>query len=313
MKMARVVDEHGFERPMTALSLLIPSDWQFQGNVQYGKAAGCHADLVRLAFRAVSADGKFAFELLPGGAWQWADDANAVRMMQANNQRMAQFGMHGCDVRPPPTAADYLRQTVVPAARRQARVTGVEPVPEVQQQLQEQVRQAEQAAARQGIPVRVRADVARARLSYSIGAEPVEEWLTASTVSRGTPGPAFNLGRLGQTMYYTGGGDHVFGFRAPQGQLDTQEKFFWMMLSTVHLDPQWQARIIQVIAGMQAKDSQGVQDRTKIIAKNGQDISNIMNQTFENTNKSQDRNMEGWSQYMRGVETYRNPNSGETV
>jgi|SRR5579859_1243714 len=34
MKKVAVVDAHGFERPIQALSLLIPSDWQFQGSVQ---------------------------------------------------------------------------------------------------------------------------------------------------------------------------------------------------------------------------------------------------------------------------------------
>ena len=315
MKMVRVVDERGFERPMTALSLLIPTDWQFQGNAQYSLAPGCHGNLVRLVFRAASPDGRLAIEMLPGNSWQWADDPNSLQMMRAGNQQMAQFGARGCDIMPPMTAEDFLRRSIIPAARREARVERVEPIPDVAQQLQEQARQAEQAAARQGIPVRVRADVASARLSYGVNGQPVEEWLIATTFSSGIAGPSFNMntGRMGQTLFYTCGGDHVFGLRAPQGQLDAQESFFRMVLSTVRVDPQWQARVTQVIANMQAAEIKGARDRSAIITKSGQDIGNIISQTYENTNRSRDHAMEGWSQYTRGVETYRNPNTGEMV
>lgn len=63
MKKATVIDEHGFERPLPALSLLIPSDWQFQSSVQYGKGGGCSGNLVKVVFRATSPDGKMALEL----------------------------------------------------------------------------------------------------------------------------------------------------------------------------------------------------------------------------------------------------------
>lgn len=89
MKLVRIVDERGFERPMTALTLLVPVDWQVQGGVQYGQGAGCHANLVRLTFHAESPDGRLAFELFPGNTWQWTDDPNMRNMMQASNQQQA--------------------------------------------------------------------------------------------------------------------------------------------------------------------------------------------------------------------------------
>ena len=105
----------------------------------------------------------------------------------------------------------------------------------------------------------------------------------------------------------------IFGLRAPQGELNAKEKFFNMVLSTVRVDPQWQARVNQVLGNISAAETKGAADRSRIIAQNGRDISNIINQTYENTSKSHDRAMEGWSQYMRGVETYRNPSTGDTV
>jgi len=315
MKLVRIVDERGFERPMTALTLLIPVDWNFQGSVQYGQGTGCHANLVHLVFRAASPDGKLAVELLPGNTWQWTDDLNMRTMMQQSNQQMSRYGVRGCDIMAPMTADQFLRQTVIPALRRSARIAASEPLPDAAQRLQEEAAQAQQDAARQGIRASVRTDAGRVRLTDVRSGVPVEEWLTAMTSSLAMPGPSFDIrtGRAGQAMYYTNSADHVFATMAPQGQLDAQEKLFRLMMGTVRVDPQWQARVQQVVANLQAQDTQGANARSAIATKAGQDMSKIIHDTYQNATASREHSMEGWSQYMRGVQTFRNPNTGETV
>jgi len=315
MKLVRIVDERGFEQPMTALTLLIPTDWQFQGGVQYGQGTGCHANLVKLSFRAGSPDGRLAMELFPENTWQWTNDLNMRKMMQASNQQMARFGARGCDIMPPMSADEFLRRSVLPFVRRDARVSGSEPMPDAAQRLEEEARQLQQIAARQGMRVNIRTDAGRVRVSYMLGGEPVEEWFTAMTSSTGMAGPSFNMrtGRMGQTLYYSNAADHVFAMRAPQGQLDAQEKFFRLVMGTVRVDPQWQARVEQVIANLQAQDIKGANDRSAIAAKAGQDMSKMIHDAYQNATNSRDHSMEGWSQYMRGVQTFRNPNTGETV
>jgi hypothetical protein len=118
---------------------------------------------------------------------------------------------------------------------------------------------------------------------------------------------------MGQVLYYTNAADHVFAMRAPQGQLDAQEKFFQLLMASVHVDPQWQARVQQVIANLQAQDSKGAMDRSAIATKAGQDMSKIIHDTYQNATTSREHAMEGWSQYMRGVQPFRNPTTGETV
>ena len=315
MKLARIVDERGFERPMTALTLLLPTDWQFQGSVQYAQATGCHANIVQLIFRAGSQDGRVAIELFPGNTWQWTDDPNMRNMLQTSNQQMARFGRRGCDIMAPMTAEEFLRRQVLPSARRGAAVAGSEAMPDAEARMQEEAREAQQAAARQGIRVNVRSSAGRVRVSYALGGQPVEEWFTAMTSSISMAGPSFNMrtGRMGQAVYYSSTADHVFGMRAPQGQLDAQEKLFQLVMSTVRVDPQWQARVQQVIANLQAQDSKGAADRSAIATKAGQDMSKIIHDTYQNATTSREHSMEGWSQYMRGVETFRNPNTGDTV
>ena len=315
MKRVSVMDEHGFERPIPALSLLIPTDWNFQSQVVYGKATGCKAELVRMRFVASSPDGKMAIEPFPGRTWQWSDDPNAVRMMQMSNQQTAQFGGRGCDIAPPMRAGDFVQRQVIPAARQGSRVLGVERVPEAEPMVQQSIRQYEQQAAQAGLRMRITGDVGKVRIERAVNGQPAEEWITALTYASGTAGPSYNMatGGLGQTMYYTCGAELIFGLRAPKGELDAKDKFFMMVLDTVRVDPQWQARINQVMGNISAAETKGAADRSRIITQNGRDISNIINQTYENQQKSHDRAMEGWSQYMRGVETYRNPSTGETI
>jgi hypothetical protein len=186
---------------------------------------------------------------------------------------------------------------------------------EADARLQEEAREAQQAAARQGLRVNVRTSAARVRVSYTLGGQLVEEWLTAMTTSIGMAGPSFSMrtGRMGQAVYYSSAADHVFGMRAPQGQLDAEEKFFRLVTGTVRVDAQWQARVQQVIANLQAQDSKSAADRSAIIAKSGQDTARIIHDTYQNATNSREHSMESWSQYMRGVQTFRDPSTGDTV
>jgi hypothetical protein len=235
--------------------------------------------------------------------------------MQAAAQQSMRFGRKECDIMPPMTPGEFLRRMVVPRVRPDAQVAAIEPLPEVAQKLQEKVCDQENMAARAGMHVRIRADAGRARLTYTLNGQAAEEWITAVTSAAVVPMPSFNMatGQMGQAAYYTCGGHLIFGLRAPQGQLAAREKFFDLILSTIQVDPEWQGRITQVLVNMQAADSKGARDRSAIIAQNGRDIGNIINQTYQNRQRAEDASAEQFSQYIRGVETYRNPRTGETV
>lgn len=315
MKKVSVMDEHGFERPMRALSLLVPKDWQFQGNLQYGKAVGCPSNLVTIAFRANSPDNSTSLEMFPSLKWQWSDDPNTVQMLQANNQQMARFGAQGCPVMPVMPAAEYLRREILPKARAGARVLGAEPMPDLAQEVQRKVREQEQLAAQMGLRVSMRWDMARLRIAYQLNGREMEEWLAAVTFAAGIPAPTFNMrtGRMGQAMSYSCGAAYLFSMRAPQGQLQGMERFFMMMLSTVQEEPEWQNRVTQVIAKMSADNSNAAMQRSQIIAQAGRQQSEIINRGYQERSKIQDSTAKQFDQYIRGVQSYRNPNTGETV
>jgi len=57
LKKVEIVDAQGFERPMTALTLLIPMEWQARGGVRWNAAAMCQTDGTRLEWTATGPGG----------------------------------------------------------------------------------------------------------------------------------------------------------------------------------------------------------------------------------------------------------------
>ncbi len=306
LKKAAVMDQSGFERPMVSFSLLIPSDWQYQGATQWVLKDSCNT--IQTTFRAAGPDGR-AFEVFPAYNWTWADDPTYLKQGYAQK---AQMGYHACDVLPPMGAADFLRRNIG-RLRPNAQVVSMEPVPKAIQALQAEARKTEQMAMQYNLRQQVRPDVARARLKYSQNGQAVEEWIVARTIITGTLGQAYNMrtGGMGQSWSYSCEGIMV-AERAAQGQLDGNEKLFETIVGTIRVNPEWQARITQNAAQMQQIELKGVRERSAIVTKNAQDIANIQRQGWENKQKSEDHIFGQFSQATLGVETYRNPATGET-
>jgi Short C-terminal domain len=307
MKMAQVMDQQGFEKPLVSATMLIPTDWQFQGGTAWNIKDSCNT--IQTTVKASGPDGR-AFEIFPAYAWSWADDPTFLR--QAFAQK-AQFGTHACDVQPPVSAADYAKQ-IIGKIRPNVRIASMESAPELLDRLQQQARQTEQSAAQFHLQQRVRPDVVKARLKYTLNGQAVEEWVVVATVTTTSTGPSFDVrsGRMAQANSYNCRATMV-AERAPQGQLDASSKFFDLLNSTFHVNAEWQARVVRNAQAVQQIELKGVRDRAAIVSKNADDIRNIQQQGYENRQRVQDQSFKDFDQVIRGVESYRNPGTGETV
>ncbi|HEV3197878.1 MAG TPA: hypothetical protein VGZ73_08215, partial [Bryobacteraceae bacterium] len=306
MKKVTVMDQNGFERPIPSASLLLPADWQYQGATQWNIKDSCNG--IQTSFRSSGPDGR-AFEIFPLYNWAWADDPTFLR--QAAQQK-AQYGTKPCDVMPPMGAAEFLRRNL-PRLRPNAQLAGMEPLPKYLQLMQQQARQTEQMATRYNLRQQVRPDVARARLRYNLNGKAVEEWVVATTVITGTLGPSYDVrsARMTQAFNYSCTAT-LSAARAPEGQLDSSEKFFELIISTIRIDPSWQSRINQQASTMQAIEQKGIRDRVAINTKTANEIADIRRQGYENQQRSEDHIFGQFSDNTRGVERFRNPTSGET-
>ena len=298
MKVAQIVDAQGFERPIASATLLIPEDWQSQGATTWNIKDKCNG--VQTRFLVTGPDGR-AFERFPVYKWAWADDP---RPLQASFAQRAKLGAHACDVMPPMGAEEYLRRNLA-KIRPSAQLVSFEPAPKLMEDLHQKAQQTEEAARRFKLQQQVKYDAIKARVKYSVDGKPMEEWILAATVTTGTFGPlqrwTYNC------VAYTG------AQRAPLGELDGSEKLFELIASTYRTSPEWQARITKNALAMQQIELKGIRDRSAIVAKSAEDTRNIQRQAFENQQKAEDSNSTNFSQYIRGVETYQNPTTGETV
>jgi hypothetical protein len=312
MKQVEVIDRGGFEKPMPALHMMVPTDWQFEGQVSYGTGTGCIPDMAQGSFQAHSADGALVLEGFPMFSWRYADNPLTQRAMEQENRSMAQFKRKPCPVAPPVSAAELLRQMVIPKYRPGKSIAGVEPLPEFAETMRLRLGLPKDGAAAPGGPSRAatRVDAARARLQYDDGGRAVEEWITAVTVITATPG--FAAPGQGTPYYYDCHGVMMLALRAPRGQLAGQDKLFKLMGSTLRRDPQWGARIDQMIAKSNQVVQQEQQKRQAIVNQTQQDIFRMQQEGAAHRAAAAQSSFEASDQIIRGVQTYRNPETGST-
>jgi hypothetical protein len=309
MKMVKAMDEHGFERPLVAYSILVPPDWQSEGSVTWNIMPYDRCNTTQITLRASGPDGR-GLETLPYYNWVWDDYPETLRQVQA---MQTPFGPRPCDVQPPMAAADYVRR-MLGQIRPNAQVVVIEPAPKLMEILQKQARQMEQDAARYGLQQSVRPDAARVRLKYDSNGKPVEEWVYAFTITRARLGPHFNPQTMQMFQAYTYDcSAHLTTQRVPEGQLDASDKFFDLVWSTARVSPEWGARVVQSALAIQQIELKGIRDRSRIISQSANEIADMQMQGWQNRQRSEDRVFDSITQSIRGVETYRNPATGETI
>ncbi|MFO0773354.1 MAG: SHOCT domain-containing protein [Nitrospiraceae bacterium] len=121
MRYVQVMDAQGWEKPVEAFRILLPSDWTHDGGVRWVMSLGCPANTIQLQFRAVAPDGVTGIEFLPGYNWVSSEDP----LMLQVQQRQAQ-NQQGCNPGPVVGAADFLRTMLVPQYRKGAQVLTAE-------------------------------------------------------------------------------------------------------------------------------------------------------------------------------------------
>ncbi len=309
MKMVKAMDEQGFERPMAAYSILVPTDWQSEGGVAWNIKPYDRCNTTQITLRASGPDGR-GLETLPYYNWVWDDFPQVLQQAQAFQ---GQFGYRPCDVQPPMTAADYIRR-MLGQIRPNAQLLVLEPAPKLLEKLQQQTRQMEQDAARYGMQQSVRPDAARARLKYELNGKPVEEWIYAFTITKAVPGLHLNPQTMQMVQAYSYNcSAHMTTQRAPEGQLDASDKFYDLIWSTARINPEWANRVLQNALAIQQIELKGVRDRSRIISQSANEIADMQMQGWQARQRSEDRVFDSITQSIRGVETYRNPATGETI
>ncbi len=245
MKQVKIIDQAlGQGKP--AYDLMIPTTWQFKGWVNIGAAeGGCFADWFAVVGDAKSADNSIELQMLPQYTWQYIDDPAGQRQMQMQNQKDAQFGMKPCPVRAPIPAADFLRQDLIAKYRKGKTVVSVEPFPELDQIVRHRLGLPPTAAGgtgRDSDGCRPRAALLRRRQRSTRRGMDYRRHRCA----RLSPSAAAAQPTIGTLLW------SCFTAR-PKGKLDSNDRLFKLMASTIHPEPEWQKLSNGIIAGLYQK------------------------------------------------------------
>ena len=307
MKKVEAMDQQGFERPLPTVSLLIPVDWQMQGATTWTIKDSCNTIQTHLVVNGPDGRG---FENFPEYNWVWADDPTFYQQSFAQKARM---GTHACDVMAPMSAQDYLRRNLS-KIRPNAQLVGFEPAPKLMESLTAEAHQAAQMSQQMKMVRQVKPDAIKARVKYILNGKPVEEWIYAGILISGIRGPSLDMRTMQQVQRWTYNCvARTAAQRAPEGQLDASVKLFELIATTYRWNPEWQSKVSGQALAMQKIELKGIRDRSAIVAKSAEDTRNAQREIYENQSRAEEHTSTQFSQYVRGVETYRDPDTGSTV
>lgn len=102
LERVRILDEMGFDRPVEAMSVLIPKGWRTQTGVRWNSVNGCRGEIVTWQMEATSPDDAIKLVVLPVRSFVASQDAMTRQTLLAASQQ------GGCAVSAPFTAAQYV-------------------------------------------------------------------------------------------------------------------------------------------------------------------------------------------------------------
>jgi hypothetical protein len=101
-----------------------------------------------------------------------------------------------------------------------------------------------------------------------------------------------------------------YSFRAHRGQLDRLTPVMYTTIHSTRLSPEWYGYLNYVRRLFTDRMAQGIRNAGRIsdtITRNTAEIGKMYEDSYRKANESQDRIARSYSEYIRGVETYRNP------
>ena len=102
LQRVRILDEMGFDRPVEAMSVLVPRGWRTEGGVRWRGVNECRGEMITWQMSATSPDGAIRFTVLPVRSFSFFQN----QMLQQGALAAQQQG--GCRVNAPFDAAQYL-------------------------------------------------------------------------------------------------------------------------------------------------------------------------------------------------------------
>jgi hypothetical protein len=297
----RIKDQNGFSQPVEAYSILLPKGWRIEGQVNWVINTACAAEAVQNRVTATSPDGAFRLEVFPQRNWQWYDDP----MLLQNAQAAAQFGNPGCPLARPYDAGEYLEQVFVPGDLRGAQLVSHQPNEQMVNIMRQEAQRANTLYQSSGVNLESRPSAQIGRVKWPDSRIGIVLCAVEQTVAT-MP----NLLNGGNYASYQCRATVKTMLSAPAGREQEAEQILGTIVASVRINPEWQTAVQRVFNNIAQVELRETAKRAAIWRQTQSEISAIQRRTWEDSQASRDRISEGWSQALRGVETWKEPGGG---
>lgn len=297
MSQARIMDPSGFDKPMLAATVLIPSGWRAQGGIVWGAHGQCGDDYAS-RWEAVSPDGASSMSVQPMPRWE------GVRTSFPNQIRGTCPEAHHLSVRA------YLEASVQQLFP-QGRILDYRSLDDEVKPLRDMLAQLPGLPPVQGYEARMEVQAGELLVAFTENGRDMRATVSATTIITHTRmADMMNPSQIAM--------ESVSGFpssftvvKAPNGELDLALRR--RMATSLRLDPEWSRRINEFNARKQAARRQASQAAHEARMQTLRETSDIINGMYEERQLSSDRQQRERIESIRGVETYNDPIAGTTV
>jgi DNA-directed RNA polymerase subunit RPC12/RpoP len=288
---------HDPQSGMEAFSIQVPQGWQVNGGVTW--LVERPAAPAQISLQLANPDGLEAFEVFPNLYFTWTNNPLIAMTKPAGSLYF------GFEVRQPIPAREAMRQYVLPRYRRIQDLSVPDEGPAL-----ELLRAVSPSQPAQG--GQYSNESARVRLHYTLNGQAVAEEM--SGVAEYTRLLAPGMFGSVETVYWSIG--YLTAFRAARQQLETYADLYRTIFSSVKINPAWTALVQQVIQGLTSNQIRHIQQigaLSRQISQNAEEMRESNLRGWQERSAAYDRVSEQFSQTIRGVDPYYDPNTGQNV
>ncbi len=305
LERARILDEMGFDRPVEAMSVLVPRGWRTESGVRWKGTNECRGEIITWQMTATSPDGAIRFAVLPVRTFIASQDQMIQQALVAASQQ------GGCTVSTPFDARQYLDNL----ARKELGASEVSNVrdDESLRAVVERMAADGNAASRQyGTGITQSGSAAFGTLQWPDG-------------SRGIANVGVLVGEMkGTDLYGAPNGSattmvfHQAYIRYPAEREAEALKIFGTILASHRVNPIWQNAKDGFLTQLGNAEHAGRMERIRLMGEQSAayaraqgEASDALMRNWERTQASSDASQSRFIQTIREVETWNDPNGGK--
>ncbi len=282
-----------------AFSLLIPSDWQFEGNVNWVLDNPMMPGTVNI--RVWNPTGTEELDVFPNQAFFWTDNP---LVQQTNPPGSTYFG---AIVRSPLGPIDALKEITLPMFRNNVvnwKVINEQELPELDQLFK--------TGTDPTTGISYSANAGKIRVEYSLNGVIMEEEMYCVIQSVKIPTQSIYGTVTSNNWYMT----YLASFRAEKGKLDSESKTFQTIAFSTLTDKNWLNKYNQLVSYLiqnQIKVIQSVGEFSRILSQMSNQISDENLKDWEQRQSVNDQLVKNFCNQILEIQPYTNPIDGTTV